>query len=180
VRVLGIDYGEKRIGLALSDATGLLASPWKTIANDANVGAAAQRIALEVDALIAEADGLDAIVIGLPRRLSGDPNDQTPRVHTLAQLLGDRVSIAIALQDERLTSHAADELLAQRERDWRKRKRQLDAMAASVILQDYLDSRDRGAGIGDQGSGIGDRESGTGDQGSGIGDQESGIGNRKS
>jgi putative Holliday junction resolvase len=150
VRVLGIDYGEKRIGLALSDATGLLASPWKTIANDANVGAAAQRLALEIDALVAEPDGLDAIVIGLPRRLSGDPTDQTPRVHQLAQLLGDRLSIRIALQDERLTSHAADELLAHRERDWRKRKRQLDAMAAALILQDYLDSRERTPGIGEQ------------------------------
>lgn len=159
MRVLGIDYGEKRIGLALSDATGMLASPWKTIANDSNVEAAARRIALEVDALVADPDGLDAIVIGLPRRLSGDPNSQTPRVHRFAQLIGDRVSITIVLQDERLTSHAADELLAQRERDWRKRKRQLDAMAAALILQDYLDSGERGSGTGDRGSGIGNRKS---------------------
>lgn len=143
MRVLGIDYGEKRIGLALSDATALLASPWKTIANDANVGAAAQRIALEVNALVAEPDGLDAIVVGLPRRLSGEPNDQTPRVQKFAELLADQVAIPIALQDERLTSHAADELLALRERDWRKRKQRLDAMAAALILQDYLDSRGR-------------------------------------
>jgi putative Holliday junction resolvase len=143
MRILGIDYGERRIGLALSDATGLLASPWKTIANDANVGAAAQRIALEVNALVAEPDGLDAIVIGLPRRLSGEPNDQTPRVQKFAELLAGYVSIAIALQDERLTSHAADELLAQRERDWRKRKQRVDAMAAALILQDYLDTRGR-------------------------------------
>lgn len=143
MRVLGIDYGEKRIGLALSDATALLASPWKTIANDANVGAAAQRMALEVNALVAEPDGLDAIVIGLPRRLSGEPNDQTPRVQKFAELLADHVSIPIALQDERLTSHAADELLALRERDWRKRKQRVDAMAAALILQDYLDTRGR-------------------------------------
>ena len=143
MRVLGIDYGEKRIGLALSDATALLASPWKTIANDANVGAAAQRIALEVNALVTEPDGLNAIVIGLPRRLSGEPNDQTPRVRKFAELLAGRVSIPIALQDERLTSHAADELLALRERDWRKRKQRVDAMAAALILQDYLDSRGR-------------------------------------
>jgi putative Holliday junction resolvase len=143
VRALGIDYGEKRIGLALSDPTGLLASPWKKIANDANVGAAAQRLAVEVDALVAEPDGLDAIVIGLPRRLSGEDNDQTARVRRLAQLLADRVSIPISLQDERLTSHEADELLAGRERDWRKRKKQVDAMAAALILQDFLDHQPR-------------------------------------
>ena len=143
MRALGIDYGERRIGLALSDATGLLASPWKTIANDANVKTAAQRLALEIDALIAEPDGLAAIVIGLPRRLSGEANDQTARVRKLARLLGAAVTVPIELQDERLTSHAADEILAWRERDWRKRKPHLDAMAAALILQDYLDSRRR-------------------------------------
>jgi putative Holliday junction resolvase len=143
VRALGIDYGERRIGLALSDATGLLASPWKTMANDANLGAAAQRLALEVDALVAEPDGLDAIVLGLPRRLNGDDNEQTPRVRRLAALLGDKVTIPITLLDERLTSHEADELLAGRERDWRKRKQQVDAMAAALILQDFLDQRPR-------------------------------------
>jgi putative holliday junction resolvase len=143
VRALGIDYGEKRIGLALSDATGLLASPWKTMTNDANVGAAAQRLAIEIGALVAEEDGLAAIVIGLPRRLSGEANDQTARVQKLAALLRDSVSLPIELQDERLTSHAAEEILAERERDWRKRKQQLDAMAAALILQDYLDSRRR-------------------------------------
>jgi len=143
VRALGIDYGERRIGLALSDATGLLASPWKKIDNDGNVGAAAQRLALEVNALVAEPDGLDAIVVGLPRRLSGEDNDQTPRVRTLAALLADRIAIPITFQDERLTSHEADERLARRERDWRKRKAQLDALAAALILQDFLDNRSR-------------------------------------
>ncbi len=143
MRALGIDYGERRIGLALSDPTGLLASPWKKIENDGNVGAAAQRLGLEVDALVAEPDGLGAIVIGLPRRLSGEDNDQTPRVRKLAQLLGDRIAIPITFQDERLTSHEADERLAARQRDWRKRKAQLDAMAAALILQDYLDHQPR-------------------------------------
>jgi putative holliday junction resolvase len=143
MRALGIDYGERRIGLALSDATGVLASPWKRLANDANVGTAARRLADEVRALQADATGLDAVVIGLPRRLSGEPNDQTARVEKLAQLLAVEVTVPIALQDERLTSHEADELLARRERDWRRRKDQLDAMAAALILQDFLDGRSR-------------------------------------
>jgi len=143
VRALGIDYGERRIGLALSDPTGLLASPWKKMANDGNVGAAAQRLAAEVAALAAEPDGLDAIVIGLPRRLNGDDNEQTPRVRKLAELLGGATAVRIALQDERLTSHEADARLAGRERDWRKRKQQVDAVAAAIMLQDFLDSRTR-------------------------------------
>ncbi|PYR72282.1 MAG: Holliday junction resolvase RuvX, partial [Acidobacteria bacterium] len=64
MRVLGVDYGGKRIGLALSDATGLLARPWKTIAHDGDVAAAAQTLASEIEQLAAEDDGLECIVIG--------------------------------------------------------------------------------------------------------------------
>ena len=139
MRVLGIDYGEKRIGLALSDATGLLASPWKRLSNDANLAGAARRLADEVRALQNE-EGLDAIVIGLPRRLNGEPTDQTARVEKLAELLRSQVAVPISLQDERLTSHEAEELLARREKDWRRRKDHLDAMSAALILQDFLDN----------------------------------------
>jgi putative Holliday junction resolvase len=143
VRALGIDYGERRIGLSLSDPTALLASPWKRLDHDGNLDGAAERLAREALALAAEPDGLGAIVIGLPRRLNGDDTDQTARVRTLATRLGSRLAIPIALQDERLSSHEAETRLAGRERDWRKRKQQLDAMAAAVILQDYLDSQPR-------------------------------------
>ena len=143
MRSLGIDYGERRIGLALSDATGLLASPWKKLPNDGNLRAAVARIADAVRALQQDDDGLQAIVIGLPRRLSGEASEQTARVQQLAELLRQQLGVTVILQDERLTSHAAEELLAARERDWRKRKGQLDAMAAALILQDYLDHQPR-------------------------------------
>ena len=135
-----MDYGAKRIGLALSDATGLLASPWKRLANDGNVGGAARKLADEARALQADDTGLGAIVIGLPRRLSGEATDQTAAVQKLAQLLAAEVTVPIALQDERLSSHEAEERLAFQERDWRKRKAKLDAASAAVILQDYLDA----------------------------------------
>ena len=143
MRALGIDYGERRIGLALSDATGLLASPWKQLPNDANVGAAARRLADEIMRLQAEDDGLAAVVIGLPRHLNGEANEQTGRVQALVRLLAGEIALPITLQDERLTSHEADELLAQREHDWRKRRKHVDAMAAAIILQDFLDCRPR-------------------------------------
>lgn len=139
MRAVGIDYGERRIGLALSDPTGLLASPWKTLANDANPDAAATRIAAELVALDGESDRVGVIVIGLPRRLNGEPNDQTGRVRTFSTLLGARTSLPVVLQDERLTSREAESLLAEREPDWRKRKQRLDQMSAALILQDYLD-----------------------------------------
>lgn len=140
MRFLGVDYGRKRIGLSLSDASGLLARPWKTIA--ARGDAAAEDLAAVIEDLRREDDGIEAIILGLPRRLSGEPNDQTPLVEALhARLTALVRDLPVVLQDERLSSHEADALLARREKDWKKRKRLLDATAAAVILQDYLDAR---------------------------------------
>jgi putative Holliday junction resolvase len=140
VRVLGIDYGQRRIGLALSDATGLLARPWKTLVLQGGAARAADAIAAEINRLQAEDEGLAAVVLGWPRRLSGEPNEQTAKVEKLANSLRGRLSIPLVLQDERLSSREAEQVLAQRIKDWRKRKALLDAAAAAVILQDYLDT----------------------------------------
>ena len=140
-RALGIDYGARRIGLALSDVTGLLARAWKTVQRAGNPSQVATALAREVDALLREEDGLAVVVLGLPRRLNGDPTDATPTVLALADHLRQAIAVPVVLQDERLSSHEAESLLAQREKDWRKRKGMLDAAAAAVILQDYLDSR---------------------------------------
>lgn len=145
VRVLGVDFGAKRVGLALSDPTGLLASPWQTIAGGtpARTAAAVAAIATE---LASHDDGLGAIVIGLPRRLDGSDNAQTPIVRVFAEQVARATGLPVILQDERLTSLEADARLAERERDWRKRKTRVDAVAASIILQDYLDHRPRNTG----------------------------------
>ena len=97
----------------------------------------------EIAALQQDDDGLEAVVVGWPRRLDGSPTDQTPIVETFAQSLKAKIAVPVILQDERLSSTQAESRLARRERDWRKRKQQLDAAAAAVILQDYLDARPR-------------------------------------
>lgn len=143
MRVLGIDYGAKRIGLALSDATGMLASPWRLLVRPPAEGATVALVAAEIARLVADDDGLEAVVVGWPRRLDGSPNAQTPRVEAFARALEARVGVPVTLQDERLSSHEAESRLAVRERDWRRRKEKLDAVAAAVILQDFLDGRPR-------------------------------------
>jgi putative holliday junction resolvase len=140
MRALGVDYGQRRIGLALSDASGLLARPWKTIPRVGNPSQVAQAIAGELSALERDDEAVGVIVVGHPRRLNGEPNDQTAGVEAVAGHLRRLVTIPLVLQDERLTSREAESLLARGEKDWRKRKAQLDAMSAAVILQDYLDS----------------------------------------
>ena len=140
-RIAGLDVGERRIGVAVSDATGTLARPVGVVRTSGLDVDALVRAAAEISRLAGEEDGLVALVVGLPRRLDGSANDMTPRVQAFAQTLGRRTSLPIVLQDERLTSLEAESRLAIREKDWRVRKERLDAAAATIILQDYLDSQ---------------------------------------
>ncbi len=139
--MLGIDYGGRRIGLALSDPTATLATPWRTVPRPSSDSETLQLIVEEIHRLAAESEGLDVVVIGWPRRLDGRPTPQTPLVEALARALEARVDVRVVLQDERLSSREAESRLAVRERDWRRRKLKLDAAAAAVILQDYLDAQ---------------------------------------
>jgi putative holliday junction resolvase len=125
----------------VSDLTGTLARPVGVVQTAGLEKDALDRAAAEIARLAEEEDGLVALVIGLPRRLDGTANDMTPRVQAFARILGDRTSLPVVLQDERLTSVEAESRLATREKDWRARKARLDAAAAAIILQDYLDSR---------------------------------------
>jgi putative pre-16S rRNA nuclease len=140
VRVLAIDVGRRRVGLAISDPTCTLARPLATITlPSADTGAAADRIAAEIQRLCAEESGIGMIVVGLPTRLDGSANEQTAYVQTLVAELRNRTTVPVTTEDERLTSREAEARLAVTERDWRKRKTRLDAAAAAVFLQDYLD-----------------------------------------
>jgi putative Holliday junction resolvase len=144
MRFLGVDCGRKRIGLALSDPTATLARPWQTVPAGETPAASAGRIAAlaatAVDPLD-DSSAIGAIVVGLPRRLDGSDHDQTKDARELATALAGRTGLEVHLQDERLTSREAESRLAVRERDWRRRKAQIDAVAAAIILQDFLDAR---------------------------------------
>ena len=140
MRVLGIDVGRRRVGLAISDPSGTLARPLRTL-TVTSAGDAVERVVDEVTRLSGEEDGLAAIVVGVPARLDGSPSDETAVVAEFMKALAARVTVPIAGGDERLTSREAESRLAVEERDWRQRKKKLDAVAASIILQDYLDQR---------------------------------------
>jgi len=147
VRVLGIDYGARRIGLALSDPTAMLASPWRVVPRPPAERDTITLLAREIAALAAADDGLEAVVMGWPRRLDGTPTHDTAVVERLAAALRAAVPVPVVLQDERLSSREAESRLAEREPDWRKRKATLDAVAAAVILQDFLDGRPRPSAV---------------------------------
>ena len=156
VRVVGIDLGERRIGVAVSDASGTLARPLKTIERGASDAEAIERLHALITELAAE-DEVGSVVVGLPMRLDGSPNRQTERAGTMVTLLSTRLAIPVFTQDERLSSREAEERLSLHEKDWRKRKAKLDAAAAAVILQDFLDGQtltgQRAAGSGQKDDG---------------------------
>ena len=142
MRVLGVDFGQRRIGLAVSDASGVLARPWRAVPAAASPRASAAEVAALLTGQAGdELSDLGAIVVGLPRRLGGGDTDQTRPARAFAEALGRLSGLPVHLQDERLTSYEAESRLSEREPDWRKRKAKIDAAAAAIILQDYLDSR---------------------------------------
>jgi putative Holliday junction resolvase len=139
MRVMGVDVGARRVGLAISDASGLLARPLTTLHVTDEADALA-RVAQAISGAASDEDGLAAVVVGMPAHLDGTPSPQTARVTSFVAALRARTPVPIVTADERLTSREAESRLAVRERDWRKRKETIDAMAAAIILQDYLDS----------------------------------------
>jgi putative Holliday junction resolvase len=139
MRTVGLDIGERRIGVAVSDATGTLARPVGVLRPAGLDVDALDVVVQEIARFAGEEDGVGAIVIGLPRRLDGTPTEMTPRVEQFARALGAKTSLPVALQDERLSSREAESRLALRDKNWRSRKAKLDAAAAAIILQDYLD-----------------------------------------
>src|SRR5262245_35430511 len=140
MRILGVDLGRRRVGLAVSDPSGTIARPLMTLSLDGSSDAV-ERVAAEVERLMAEDDGLSAVVVGLPRRLDGSPTEETALATAFVDALTQRIAVPVFTEAERLSSHEADSRLAIGERDWRKRKSRLDAAAAAVILQDYLNRR---------------------------------------
>ena len=136
--MLAIDVGGRRIGLAISDPSRTLARPLSTL----TVTSAADgvtRVADEIGRLERDDDGLSSIVVGMPVRLDGSASEETVRVAAFVEALRAHTSLPIVTADERLTSREAESRLSVLERDWRERKKKLDAAAAAIILQEYLD-----------------------------------------
>ena len=132
MRVLGLDVGDRRIGLALSDPTGLLASPFGFVERGPSDIADILRVADENEA--------EEIVVGLPLSMSGDSGAQAGKVRGFIRELRSRTDLPIKTVDERLSTVQAQGMLRQSGRRRRDGDRgQLDAAAAAVILQAYLD-----------------------------------------
>ncbi len=134
MRILGLDYGEKRIGVAVSDELGLTAQGLETVQRK-NAAHDVERIGK-----IARETGAEKIVIGYPIRLNGEEGIQCEKVKRFAGRLKAALSIPVVFQDETLTTKEAESILIQANVRREKRKLLVDKLAAGIILQAYLDS----------------------------------------
>lgn len=135
MRILAVDYGLARIGLALSDPTGFLAREL-TVLKRQNDELAAEQIAM-----LAREHEVDEIIVGLPIHMNGSRGEKAVRCEEFARLIEGQLSLPVVLVDERLTTVQAEKLLIASDMRRDKRKKVIDAVAATLLLQSYLDSR---------------------------------------
>lgn len=134
MKVIGIDYGEARIGVALSDLLKMLASPYTTYyAKHTD-----EDYQFFIDLINKEK--VDTLVVGLPYNMQGEEQAIAIKAREFGSTLAERSGCKLVLVDERMTSVVAEDILRQKYRDWRDRKKHLDEVSAMVILQDYLDT----------------------------------------
>ncbi len=140
---LGIDYGTKRIGLAVGDDVTHTASPVTTVAAQGQADRDADAVAV-----VAKEYGVAAFVLGLPLNMDSTEGPQAKLVRAFGAVLEARAGLTVHYVDERLSSFAADELLRPAELTRKKKKGVQDAVAAAVILQTFL-SEEHGENAGD-------------------------------
>jgi putative holliday junction resolvase len=135
-RILGIDYGSRRVGLALSDPLGIIAQP---------IDAVKQSNALIADLRnIVERDHVHVIVVGMPLNLKGQAAQTAQEVQRFVEQLRAELQIEVATWDERFTTTIAQQTMitmGTKRKERQKKNGRIDSMAAAVMLQDYLDSK---------------------------------------
>ncbi len=135
MKIMGLDFGKARIGIALSDIMGFLASPYTTLNRTTE-----ENDLKFLDNIIKEYK-IETVVMGYPFEMSGNKGETCKAVEDFAEKLKNFCGVNIVFVDERLSSVEAEEQLKETIKDWKQRKKLLDQVAASIILQTYLDSK---------------------------------------
>ena len=139
-RMMGLDFGSKTVGVAMTDALRLIVSPFETIVRDKENKI---RPTLRRIAALCEEQDVELIVVGLPLHMDGTAGERVQKTEEFCELLRSRLSAAdldipVVLWDERLSTQAADEILEQSGVKNSERKTYIDKIAAALILEDYM------------------------------------------
>lgn len=137
--IMALDYGRRRIGVALSDASHTLASPLTTLQRRAG-----KRIPMARINELARSHRVAQVVVGLPLETDGSESEWTAEVRNFGQQIGERTGLPVTFQDERYSSAEAERLIREigLPRKKREDKAKIDAGAAAIILQDWLDAQE--------------------------------------
>ena len=133
-RILAIDYGQRRIGLAVSDPLGITAQGLETLTVNSSEDALAK-----IEQLV-KAYSVSGIILGFPVNMDGTHGQKAHEVNRFAELLRQRTGLSVILSDERLTSLAAQRVLHQMGLKIKNKKRDIDRIAAQILLQEYLEN----------------------------------------
>ena len=134
-KILGLDVGTKRIGVAISDALLMFAQPNKVILRKSD------EVAIDEIVLTCEQNDISEIVVGLPKNMNGSIGPQAENCLEFGKLLENTLNLPVVFEDERLTSFQAEKLLAMQNKKYTKNKSMVDVTAAALILQQNLDRR---------------------------------------
>jgi len=134
MRYLGLDLGSRTLGMALSDRTGLIASSYKTIRHHEDYDSLIPLIGQVV-----LEEKVDAIVLGFPKNMNNTLGEKARLSLSFQKKLEDTLKVPVYLQDERMTSIIANQIMLKNDTSRKKRKEHVDALAATIILQSYLD-----------------------------------------
>lgn len=135
-RILGLDYGTKTVGVAVSDALGLTAQPLETITRKEENKL--RKTCARIEALIKKYD-IKLIVMGYPKHMNNEAGDRCEQTENFKAMLERRTGLPVVLEDERLTTVSAEQVLIEGGVRRENRKTYVDQLAASLILQTYLD-----------------------------------------
>ena len=138
MRIIGLDLGSRTLGVAVSDKSGLIASSYKTIRHNEDY----EELLYEVRSLVNELE-VDAIVLGFPKNMNNTIGPKGELSLDFKAKLEEMLSIPIILQDERLTTKSATDMLINGNVSRKNRKKVVDSIAATIILQTYLDRSDK-------------------------------------
>lgn len=133
MRVLGLDYGTVRVGVALSDPTGFIATPKGFVAAEPK-----KKFLAEIERICLESQ-VEKIVVGLPLHMSGEEGESAVAARAMGAAIEEKTRLPVCFIDERMSTMSADKALNEANVKGRKKKEKVDAAAAAIILQNYLD-----------------------------------------
>ena len=138
MKYLGLDLGTRTLGLAISDPLGIIATSYKILRHDEDYDSLLPMLKEEI-----EKNHIEALVLGFPKNMNNSVGERGEIALAFKEKLEEEFQLSVYMQDERLTTRQAESLLISNDTSRKKRKKVIDSLAATIILQSYLDRKEK-------------------------------------